>query len=158
MTSILSNPSAGDLGPGKKVIFSVNMSEPVKVSGGTPYLSLSDGGKATYTSGSGTNLLTFTYTVGALGSGQNASSLAVTGFNANGATVYDSNILADTADLSGVDGVHGGPQIDTTAPMVTSVATPETPANGDLDAGKLVTLTVNFSENVTVNTSAAFRL
>ena len=102
VSSILASPSTGDLGPGKKVVFSVDMSEPVKVSGGTPYLSLNDGGKATYTSGSGTNVLTFTYTVGALGSGQNVSALAVTGFNLNGATVYDSGIVADTADLSGV--------------------------------------------------------
>ena len=125
VTSILASPSTGDLGPGKKVVFSVTMSEPVKVSvsSGRPYLVLGNGGKATYTSGSGTNLLTFTYTVGALGSGQNASALTVTGFNPNGATVYDSNIVADTADLSGVASFAGGPQIDTTAPTVSSVAT-----------------------------------
>ena len=116
-------------------------------------MTLNDGGKATYTSGSGTNVLTFTYTVGALGSGQNASALAVTGFNPNGATVYDSNIVADTADLSGVASFTGGPQIDTTAPTVSSVATSGngiTNGNGDLDAGNTVTLTVTFSENVTV--------
>ena len=116
---------------------------------GTPYLVLGNGGKATYTSGSGTNLLTFTNTVGALGSGQNASALAVTGFNPNGATVYDSNIVADTADLSGVVSFAGGPQIDTTAPTVSSVATSENGivnGNADLNAGKTVTLKITFSE------------
>jgi len=153
VTSISANPSAGDLGAGKKVVFSVVMSEAVEVSGGTPYLSLNDGGRATYTSGSGTKLLTFTYTAGALGSGQNAAALAVTAFNPNGARVYDSNVTADTANLSGVAGFAGGPQIDTIAPTVSSVAASGagiTNGNGDLDAGNTVTLTVDFSENVTV--------
>ena len=33
------------------------------VAGGTPTLTLNDGGTATYTGGSGTNALTFSYTV-----------------------------------------------------------------------------------------------
>jgi hypothetical protein len=153
VTSISANPSAGDLGAGKKVVFSVAMSEAVTVSGGTPYLSLNDGGQANYVAGSGTKLLTFTYTIGALGSGQNVGSLAVTGFNPNGATVYDSNITADTPDLSGVASFAGGPQIDTVAPTVSSVAASGagiSNGSGDLDAGNTVTFTVNFSENVTV--------
>jgi hypothetical protein len=152
VTSISASPSAGDLGPGTKVVFAVSMSEAVKVSGGTPFLSLNDGGSATYKSGSGTNVLTFSYTVGATGSGQNTASLAVTGFNPNGATVYDSNIQADSADLSGVTGFTSGPQIDTTAPVVASVLS--NPATADLDAGKTVTLTVQFSKAVIVNTTA----
>ena len=53
----------------------LNMSEAVTVntSGGTPTLTLNDGGMATYTGGSGTDALTFSYTVGA---GQNTSSLS----------------------------------------------------------------------------------
>ena len=46
--------------------------------GGTPTLTLNDGGTATYTGGSGTNALTFSYTVAA---GQNTADLAVTAFN-----------------------------------------------------------------------------
>src|SRR5262249_52853739 len=104
VTSITASPNSGDLGPNQKVGFSVTLSEAVKVSGVTsstrPFLILNDGGQAIYSGGSGTNVLIFTYTVGTLGSGQNATRLAVTGFNANGATVYDSNVLADNADLS----------------------------------------------------------
>ena len=53
------------------------MSEAVTVNttGGTPTLTLNDGGTATYTAGSGTNALTFSYTVGA---GQNTADLTVT--------------------------------------------------------------------------------
>ena len=165
VTSITANPPSGDLGPGKTVTFTVTMSEAVKLAGvtapTTPFLTLNDGGTATYKSGSGTNVLTFTYTVGALGSGQNASTLGVTGFNPNGATVYDSNVTADTANLSGVTSFTGGPQIDTIAPTVSSVAasgTGITNGNGDLDAGKTVTLTVSFSENVTVTGAPTLNL
>ena len=42
------------------------------VAGGTPTLTLNDGGTATYTGGSGTSALTFSYTVGA---GQNTPDL-----------------------------------------------------------------------------------
>ena len=56
---------AGDLGVGSVVTLTVNMSEAVTVAGGTPTLTLNDGGTATYTSGSGTSALTFSYTVAA---------------------------------------------------------------------------------------------
>ena len=56
----------------------LNLSEAVTVAGGTPTLTLNDGGTATYTGGSGTNALTFSYTVAA---GQNTADLAVTAVN-----------------------------------------------------------------------------
>jgi autotransporter passenger strand-loop-strand repeat protein/probable HAF family extracellular repeat protein len=145
--SITANPATGDLGPHQTITFTVTMSEAVKVIG-SPRLLLNDGGIATYRSGSGSNVLTFAYTVGGIGSGQNMPALAVTSYDANGGTIYDSNVRADTADLSGVTAFTGGPQIDTTSPTVTSVTA--NPVNGDLNAGKTVTLTVTFSEAVTV--------
>jgi VCBS repeat-containing protein len=158
VTSITARPTAGDLGPGTKVTFSVTMSDSVTVPGGTtPFLTLNDGGQATYTGGSGTKVLTFVYTVGALGSGQNVSSLAVTGFNGNGAPIVDAHIATDPADLSGVTGFASGQQIDTTAPTIAAVVTSglgiDAGGNappGLLGAGSTVTLTVDFSENVTV--------
>ena len=42
----------------------MNLNEAVTVAGGTPTLTLNDGGTATYTGGSGSNALTFSYTVG----------------------------------------------------------------------------------------------
>src|SRR5207245_1416469 len=56
---------AGDLGVGKVVTLTLNLSEAVTVAGGTPTLTLNNGGTATYTGGSGSNALTFSYTVGA---------------------------------------------------------------------------------------------
>ena len=165
VTSIVASPPTGDLGPGKTVTFTVTMSGAVKVAGvtaaTTPFLALNDGGKASYAGGSGTNVLTFVYRVGALGSGQDTSGLAVTAFNADGATITQSGKPSVLADLSGVSAFTGGPQIDTVAPVVTSVATSGagiTGGNGDLGIGKTVTLTVGFSENVTVTGAPLLQL
>ena len=85
--------------------------------GGTPTLTLNDGGTATYTGGSGTNALTFSYTVAA---GQNTADLAVTAVNLNSATVKDG--AGNAANLSGAVTTPAGTlQIDTTTPSVSSV-------------------------------------
>ena len=127
----------------------LNMSEAVTVSGGTPTLTLNDGGTATYTGGSGTNALTFSYTVAA---GQNTPDLMATAVNLNAATITDG--AGNAANLSLVRPDPGGPQIDTTTPTVSSVVASGTgisSGTGDLDAGKMVTLTLNMSEAVTVS-------
>ena len=74
----------------------VNLSEAVTVAGGTPTLTLNDGGIASYTSGSGSNALTFSYTVPA---GQNTADLAVAAVNLGTATVTDG--AGNAANLSG---------------------------------------------------------
>jgi hypothetical protein len=88
VTSVAATPSDAILGAGAPVSLALNFSETVLVgtSGGTPTLSLNNGGTATYVSGSGTNALTFGYTVAG---GQDTSDLAVTAVNLNGATVKD---------------------------------------------------------------------
>ena len=94
------------------------MSEVVTVAGGVPTLSLNNGGTASYTGGSGSNALTFSYTVGA---GEDTSDLAVTSFNLNGATVSDA--AGNSADLSGAAiNPTGILQIDTTAPAAPAIA------------------------------------
>ena len=121
------------------------MSEAVTVNttGGTPTFTLNDGGTATYVSGSGTNALIFSYTVLA---GQSAADLMISAVNLNGATVQDGAGNAANLSLSGLN--QGSPQIDTTTPTVSSLI--ESPSSGDLDAGHVVTLTLNMSEAVTV--------
>src|SRR5205085_843262 len=86
-------------------------------SGGTPALALNDGGAATYTGGSGSNSLTFSYTVTA---GQNTPDLTVTAFNLNGATVRDA--AGNNANLAGaVTNPFGILTIDTVAPGVPTI-------------------------------------
>ena len=67
LNSVTESPSSGDFNAGNTVMLTLAMSENVTVNtaGGTPTLALNDGGTATYVSGSGTNALTFSYTVGA---------------------------------------------------------------------------------------------
>ena len=143
MAAIAETPSSGDLNAGKVVTLTLTMSEAVTVAGGTPTLTLNDGGTATYTGGSGTNALTFSYTVLA---GQNTPDLMTTAVNLNGATIKDGAGNGANLSLSGI--AQGSPQIDTTAPTVSSLT--ESPSSGDLNVGKVVTLTVNLSEAVTV--------
>ena len=146
---------SGDLTTGSVVTLTVNLSEAVTVNttGGTPTLTLNDGGTATYTGGTGTNALTFSYTVAA---GQNTADLAVTAVNLNSATIRDG--AGNAANLTGaVTNLAGTLQIDTTTPTVSSVATSGTgitAGSGDLTTGSVVTLTVNLSEAVTVNTTS----
>ena len=64
MTKVVAAPASGDEGVGKTITLTLDMSEAVTVAG-TPTLTLNDGGTANYTGGSGTNALTFSYTVGA---------------------------------------------------------------------------------------------
>ena len=118
----------------------------VNTAGGSPTLSLNDGGSATYVSGSGSNTLTFSYTVLA---GQNTPDLQATAVNLNGATIADGAGNAANLSISGL--TQGSPQVDTTAPTVAAVA--ESPSSGDLTAGATVTLTLTMSEVVTVNSS-----
>ena len=70
ISSVAESPASGDLDAGQTVTMTLKLSEAVTVAGGTPTLTLNDGGIATYTGGSGTNALTFSYTVAA---GQNTS-------------------------------------------------------------------------------------
>ena len=130
----------------------VNFNESVVVAGGTPTLTLNDGGTATYTGGSGTSALAFNYTVAA---GQNTADLTVTAFNLGTATIKD--VAGNTAVVTGaVTNPAGILKIDTTAAAVSSVVTSGpgiTSGNGTLGAGSVVTLTVNLSEPAVVNTA-----
>jgi hypothetical protein len=150
---ISASPANGVEILGNSVTLTLNMSEAVTVNttGGTPTLTLNDGGTATYTGGSGSSALTFSYTVAA---GQNTPDLTVSAVNLNGATVADAAGNAGNLSLSGL--TQTGPQIDTTVPTVSSVVASGSDISsgrGDLSAGHVVTLTLNMSEAVTVNTT-----
>jgi Ca2+-binding RTX toxin-like protein len=141
---------AGNLNAGKTVNLTVTFSEAVTVNGGTPVLTLNDGGTASYSSGSGTTALLFTYTVQV---GQNADDLAVTSFALGGATIKDA--AGNAADLGAATGYNpaGVLRIDTTGPTVASIATSGTSitsGNGTVGTGSIVTFNVAMSEAVTV--------
>jgi hypothetical protein len=140
----------------------LGFSEAVTVTG-APTLSLNDGAKATYVSGSGTNSLTFKTTVASTDT--TTSALAITGVNLpSGASINDAGGLA--ADLSGALKTFSGLQID--PPSSTTPTSPSTPSatkpvltvadnslwvagrGGTVDLGTKVT-TTDSNDQVTVN-------
>ena len=103
---------SGDLNAGKTVYINLNLTEVMTISGNMPFLSMNDGGMANYWSGSGTDALTFSYTVAA---GQNTPDLAVAAVNLNGAIIADgAGNIANLTDIA--TGLSGTLQIDTTPP------------------------------------------
>ena len=90
----------------------LNMSEAVNVTG-TPTLALNDGGSATYVSGTGTNALTFSYTVGA---GQNTAGLAVTGITG---TIAD--LAGNALSTANLPETFAGVIVDTITPRSLAV-------------------------------------
>jgi autotransporter passenger strand-loop-strand repeat protein len=139
--------STGDLDAGRAVTLSLNTNEAINVntSGGTPTLSLNDGGTATYAGGSGTSALAFTYTVA---TGENTSNLAITAVNLNGGTAQDAN-GHDAVFSDAIGTTIGTLQIDTTPPSLTGITA--SPAGGIEIAGSAVMLTLAFNEAVKVS-------
>src|SRR5262249_21736856 len=93
----------------------------------------------------------FTYTVGALGSGQNTPNLALAASNAfalNGARITDAAGNAAVLTAANGHGLAGTLQIDTTAPTVTKVST--SPTSGEETSGHTVRVTLDMSEKVNV--------
>jgi hypothetical protein len=97
-----------DLNAGHVITISLSLNEPVYVTG-SPFLLLNDNEVASYATGSGTQNLTFKYTVHP---GDNIADLQVSGLNLNGGTIQD------TSGIPLVGSVQGdlALQIDTTPP------------------------------------------
>ncbi len=152
VTNVTSTKADGAYPSGTLIPITVTFSEPVNVTG-TPTLALNSGGSASYSSGSGTNVLTFNYTVAA---GNNSADLDYSATNSlalSGGTIKDAATNNANLTLPAVGGASsiGGQKnivVDTTAPTVTNVTS--TKANGAYPSGTLIPVTVTFSENVTV--------
>ncbi|MDA9669726.1 Ig-like domain-containing protein, partial [Flavobacteriaceae bacterium] len=119
----------------------------VDTSSGTPTISFDSSGTASYTTGSGTSSLTFTYIVD---TGENSSDLNATAVSLNSATIKDNvgNNLDLTLTASGTAGALNANNdiiIDTTSP--TLVITP--PAGLRVTNSSVVTVTLTYNEPVT---------
>ena len=101
--SIGASITTGTLLLGDSVTFTLDMDEPYTVTG-APTLTLNDGGTAQYSDGSGSDALTFTYTVG--GGNSSVSALGITGVVVPAdASIKDTvgntaNLLGATASFS----------------------------------------------------------
>ncbi|MBL1378089.1 DUF4347 domain-containing protein [Zobellella iuensis] len=130
----------------------------VNTAGGTPTLLLETGTidrEASYVSGSGSNTLSFSYTVQAGDLSADLDYHSTGALTLNGATIRsatsDDAILTLPA-LGGADSIAGQHDIliDGVAPTVGSVSVP---ANGTYVAGENLDFTVNFNEAVLVDTA-----
>ncbi|MGS2762863.1 MBG domain-containing protein, partial [Sinomicrobium sp. M5D2P9] len=131
----------------------------VHTAGGTPGLLLETGSvdrQAIYVSGSGSNTLTFHYTVQAGDISPDLDYTSTAALALNGATIQ--NASGDDAVLTlpavgGANSIAGQHDIaiDGVAPAVTSV---HVPANGYYQHNDVLTFTLNLNENVIVNTGS----
>ena len=143
---------------GDTVTLMVNFSETVTVTG-TPQLTLETGdadGIASYVSGTGTNALTFNYTVV---EGHASSDLDYAGTDAlalNNGTILDAASNTSTLTLAAPGaanslGANNALVVDGVTPTIASVAT--TVSDGLFKIGDVIPITVTFSEAISVNTT-----
>ena len=140
-------PSTGIEFPSDTVTVTLNLSEVVTVAG-TPTLALNSGGTASYFSGSGTDTLTFIYTVGP--NDTTVPSLTITAVNLPaGATMSDA--AGNTADLSGALVTFPDLQIDPPGtPVISSYSADSGTAGDGITNDDTLTLTGTATANSTV--------
>ncbi|UXY15303.1 DUF4347 domain-containing protein [Chitiniphilus purpureus] len=158
VVSVAGGSPDGGYKVGDTISISVTFDQAVTVSGGTPTLLLETGATdrlASYVSGSGSNTLTFSYTVqpGDLATDLDYQSTAA--LVLNGATIRNaaSNDAFLTLPATGSANALAGQSdlvIDGVAP---AVATVTVPANGTYVAGQHLDFIVNFNESITVDTT-----
>jgi hypothetical protein len=133
VSSVSSSTNSGTYGAGTVVPITITFSTVVQVFG-TPQLALNAGGGAvaSYASGSGTNTLTFNYTIA---SGQSASVLDYSSTSAlalSGGYIYDQsgNAASLTLPATGSDGLAAkNIKVDSAAPTVSSLSVTPSPTN-----------------------------
>ena len=148
----------GTYGISSVIHITVAFNTPVAVTG-TPQLALTSGASAVanYSTGSGTNVLTFVYPVAA-GQTTSGANLDYTGTGAltlNGGTITDASnssvnatLTLPTPGTAGSLSVNKSIVIDTSVPSVTNVTS--TVADGSYGFGAVIPITVTFTKKVTV--------
>jgi hypothetical protein len=153
VTSVTSTTNNGSYKAGDQISIRVNFSESVAVTG-TPKLTLESGSTdraVNYASGTGTNQLTFTYTVQAGDTAADLDYLSTSALDLNGGTIKDAagnNAILTLAapGASNSLGANKAIVIDTTAPTVTLAATSSTSGSAT------ITFTVTGNEPITCST------
>lgn len=158
VSSVTSTTSDGTLAVGDTAAITVQFSESVDVdiTSGTPRIQLETGDTdqyATYTSGTGSDTLTFTYTVQAGDESADLDYVGTSSLELNGGTIKSAS--SDDADLTLTNpgdanslGNNKAIVVDGVAPTVSSVSSSS--SDGTYKAGDSVAVTVTFNEAVTV--------
>ena len=161
ITGVTSTTGNGSYKQGQTIAITVAFSEVVNVdeSGGTPQLTLETGGSdavVDYSSGTGSNTLTFNYTIGAGHTSSDLDYKATSSLALNSGTIKDAALNAATLTLASPGatnslGANKALIVDTTVPTVTGVTS--TTDNDSYKQGETIAITVAFSEVVNVDES-----
>jgi len=159
--SVSSTLPNGAYGAGSVIPITVTFSNSVNVNiaGGTPALAVENGqgtkGVASYNAGSGSTILTFNYTVGALDNNIDLDYVATNSLSLNGGTISKSSGAANSALLTlpapgsaGSLAANKAIVVDTVAPTVSSLSV--TTTAGTYGSGQAINISVLFSESVHV--------
>lgn len=132
---VTSTTANGTYGPGASaILIKVSFDESVTVSGGTPSFLLNTGPGGTYVSGSGTDTLTYSYTISSGDSSVADLDYSNGSFSAGTSTMldaYGNDADLTSAPLAGTSGSLGFNKdiaIDTTAPVIAEVTPVSTPS------------------------------
>jgi LPXTG-site transpeptidase (sortase) family protein len=155
VTNVTSTTANGTYTTGAVIPITVTFSEVVTVTG-IPQLTLETGVTdrvANYVSGSGTNTITFNYTVQAGDTSVDldyvaANSLALNGGAIKDAASNDANLALPSPGATNSLGANKDIVIDSTASMVNDVTS--TTVNGSYSTGVVIPITVMFSEVMNV--------
>jgi hypothetical protein len=155
VSNVSSTQGNGAYKAGVTIPITVTFSEPVNVTG-TPQLLLETGAtdrNANYASGTGSNTLTFNYTVQAGDTSSDLDYVGTGSLTLNGGTIRDpaTNDATLTLAAPGAAGSLGANKalvIDTTPPTVSNVSSSK--ANGSYTVGEVIPIQVVFSESVDV--------
>jgi hypothetical protein len=160
VSGVSSSSANGGYKVGDTLLVTVSFDQIVTVdsSGGLPTLLLETGSvdrSATYLSGSGTNTLTFAYTVQAGDVSADLDYASTAALTLNGASlrnVYGDDAILTLPAVGGAASIAGQHAlvVDGIAPRVTAVGVP---ADGTYVAGQNLDFTVNLSEAVFVDTT-----
>ncbi|MBN7818750.1 Ig-like domain-containing protein [Bowmanella yangjiangensis] len=160
VTSVNSSTANGSYKIGDAISIQVNFSDVVTVNtgGGIPQLTLETGTTdrtINYTGGTGTSTLTFGYTIQAGDTTADLDYVATNSLALNGGTIQDAagnNATLTLASPGAANslGANKALVVDGMVPTVTSVNS--STADGVYKAGDVISIQVNFSESVMVNT------
>jgi hypothetical protein len=153
-TSVTTTTANGTYGAGTVIPITVAFTSAVTVTG-TPTLALNSGGTATYASGSGTDFLTFNYTVGASDSSADLDYASTSALSLNGGSILDPSNSPATLTLpapgsAGSLGSNSSIVIGNTVTGATVTGVTSTNNNGSYGVGAVISIVVNFSGSVTV--------
>lgn len=140
-------PPNGTYGPGSDLNFTVQFDEIVIVTG-SPIFSFIIGStlvNATFTGGSGTDVLSFSYTVQA--GDTDADGISIQSLSLNGGTIQDNGGNDANLTLNNIEDASAV-LVDSAFPHVTSVSVP---SDGIYGIGEVLNFIVNFNEPVDIS-------